>query len=320
MATLRTRRLTFTVLGLLGAAAPLSAAAEGEGLLASFARELGLAKDPTAPHPCTLAELRENPEAYRGVRVTLMLQMHERGQFWNPFFTRFAPENYVNFSAWGDEQRLWVASEYESDFPLLFVERRSEMARTILAAATYQRFQATAIVRDTFRGMPWIEVTKLSSLSDRITRGTLVHGARGRKWMDARKWTLAANEFDRAITDDLPDAARVGLLKDLSVCHYARGDRERTRTVLLAAAELNPKDAEVNAALESLLLEEEKPLPVEEPAPQAKEPAPQAEPPKKEEEAGKGTSNEGGATSDTGSGQGNSTDTPPRSDRGPDGK
>ncbi len=325
MATLRTRRILPTLLGLLGAAAPLAAASDGEGILAPFARELGLAKDPTASHETTLGNLRTNPDAYRNVRVTLTLQMNERTGFWNPFFTRFTPDNYVNFSAWGDEQRLWVAAEYGNEFPLLFVERRSETARTILAAEPFERFRVTAVVRDTFRGMPWIEVTKVKSLSEKLSRGTLVHGARGRKWMEAGKWTLAANEFDRAIAGDLPDASRVGLLKDLSVCHYARGDRDRTRSVLLAAADLDPKDPEVNAALEALLLEDEEAGASAETMREIMEAEPAAErrvPPAESTGHDHVETPEPGAdretTSDTP--QGNTTDPPKGTNQEPDGK
>ena len=139
MATLRTRRILPTLLGLLAAAAPFAAAQDDEGIFAPFARELGLAKDPTAPHETTLATLRGNPDAYRNVRVILTLQMNERTNFWNPFFTRFTPDNYVNFSAWGDEQRLWVAAEYGNEFPLFFVDRRSEPASQILSLLPSRR-------------------------------------------------------------------------------------------------------------------------------------------------------------------------------------
>ncbi len=325
MATLRTRRILPTLLGLLAAAAPFAAAQDDEGIFAPFARELGLAKDPTAPHETTLATLRGNPDAYRNVRVILTLQMNERTNFWNPFFTRFTPDNYVNFSAWGDEQRLWVAAEYGNEFPLFFVDRRSEPARKILAAEPFQRFRVTAIVRDTFRGMPWIEVTKVKSLSEKLARGTLVHGARGRKWMEAGKWALAANEFDRAIAGDLPDASRVGLLKDLSVCHYARGDRDKTRSVLLAAADLDPKDAEVNAALEALLLEDEEAgasaqsmREIMEPEPAPPRPAPPAESTDHDHVETPEKGADGGTTSDTP--QGNTTDHPQGTNREPDGK
>ncbi|MGH7151291.1 MAG: hypothetical protein ACREIU_11370, partial [Planctomycetota bacterium] len=172
---------------------------------------------------------------------------------------------------------------------------------------------------------PWVEVTKVKSLSERLSRGTLVHGARGRKWMEAGKWTLAANEFDRAIAGDLPDASRVGLLKDLSVCHYARGDRDRTRSVLLAAADLDPKDPEVNAALEALLLEDEEAGAsaetmreiMEAEAPPAK-PAPPVESTEHDHVETQEQGAEDGKTSDTP--QGNTTDRPQETNREPGGK
>ena len=248
-------RPTFVATFLFAALLAAPASAEDEGLLGKIGRGLGLIRDPSGPASMTLAALRENPEAFRGVRVTLTLQMHERTQFWNPFFTRFTPDSYVNFSAWSDDQRLWIRSEFEKDFALFFVERQSEALPVLLAAAPYTRLRVTAVVRDMFRGLPWIEVLKATPLSDKVSEGTLLHAARARRWMEAGKWSLATNEFERAITDGLPTEARVALMKDLGTCHFARGDRASARNVLAAAGELDPNDRQISEALEGLLRE-----------------------------------------------------------------
>lgn len=243
--------LASAFLGLL--AGPSFSDEESGGFLGALGRELGFRRNPTAVLPTTITELRTKPETFRGLTVRFTVQFHERTRFWNPFFTRFTRDEYMNFSAWGDEQPIWVESEFTNDFPLLFVDRRGSVLETFGTAEAFERYECEGIVRDLFLGMPWVEVTKAESISDRLTSGALLHAARGHRLLEAGQWTVAANELNRALSEDLPDRARVSLLKELGACHLKAGEWERARSVLRRAAKLDPKDPEIDRALRGLL-------------------------------------------------------------------
>jgi len=242
--------LASAFLGLL--AGPAVSGDEGGGFLGALGRELGLNRNPTGVLPTTLTEIRTKPETYRGLTVRFTIQFHERTRFWNPFFTRFTRDEYMNFSAWGDEQPIWIEAEYSNDFPLLFADRRGRVLETFGTAEAFDRFECEAMVRDLFLGKPWIEITKAERLSERLTTGTILHAARGHRLLEAGQWMVAMNEFNRALKDDLPDRARASVLKDLSVCHARTGDWDRARSLLRRAARLDPKDQDIDRALRSL--------------------------------------------------------------------
>ena len=61
------------------------------------------------PKEVSLGKVLDNPDSFLGVPVEFTVQFHETTKFYNPFFTRFTPDRYVNFAAWADEAALWMA-------------------------------------------------------------------------------------------------------------------------------------------------------------------------------------------------------------------
>ena len=74
-------------------------------------------------------------------------------------------------SAWADDAALWEKKAFETDFPHLFVRRDGADFRVVSSAAIYDRLAVCAVVRDVIKGKPWIEVTSVRKLPEKMTRG-----------------------------------------------------------------------------------------------------------------------------------------------------
>ena len=140
----------------------------------------------TTVHEYDLSRIRKKAESFRSLPIELEIQFHEtrRGNY--PFFTRFTDDNYMCFSAWGGEQALWHREEYADVYQFFFVERKVPAMRTILEAKPYQRIRISAVVRDVFRSMPYIEVTKAELLDDSVTEATIAAAAKAERPRDGR--------------------------------------------------------------------------------------------------------------------------------------
>ena len=88
----------------------------------------------------TLSEILKSSESFRNVPCEFTVTFHTYAQVYNPYFTRFLPENYLNFSAWADEQKIWQLEEYRNDFAYLFVDKRRPNLPDFLKLKRFDRF------------------------------------------------------------------------------------------------------------------------------------------------------------------------------------
>ena len=87
----------------------------------------------------TLSQLMKTPESFRAVPCEFTLTFHQFTQVYNPYFTRFVPERYLNFAAWGDEQEIWKVEEYFRDFLFLFVSKGAKNLTDFLKLERFDR-------------------------------------------------------------------------------------------------------------------------------------------------------------------------------------
>src|SRR5262249_17410180 len=138
---------------------------------------------------------------------------------------------------------------YESDFPYLFVRRDGADFRLVNGAAIYDRFAVTAVVRDVIKGKPWIEVTSVRKLPEKMSEGSLVHLVKGLTLRDHRRFEAAAREFEAAGADTLPLNVRLlGMREGAFALLYAKNPKAAEEK-LVAAQTLDPDSSETAAAL-----------------------------------------------------------------------
>jgi hypothetical protein len=268
------------------------------------------------PRQLQVEDLLKDPESYRGIPVRLELAFCGLGKLENPFFTRFTMANYINFACWNGQAMLWEREQYIDSFPLFFADRRLKVSEVFATAMPFERFEVHAIIRDTFRGLPWVEILSAKPLEDRLTKASVRHIRQAKLQLAKGNHSLAAGEFARALKAPLPRAHRLIVLKMAARNQEQLGNRSRANRYWGEAYALDPHDPEVRAAYNRILKsgpEDQRaaasgqgqpamrvaPIPPEQVpnTPPAGEANPPAEPPKGEPD--KGSSAPGGDGGDT---------------------
>ncbi len=195
----------------------------------------------TKPKETTLSAIRDNPEAFKNVWVTFEIQFGGLSTVYNPFFTRFVPTDYVGLSAWGTEQEIWKLEEFRKDFHFLFVDKRSSAAIPLYKLKKFQRARVVALVRNTFQGTAWIEITELTPLPKSLDEATLFHMVRGETLMKEGKWKAARAQLMKAsASPNAPGKVKGVIWSDLAVCYTKTGDFPQARKALALAKQAWP--------------------------------------------------------------------------------
>jgi len=197
----------------------------------------------------TLSQVRAEPEAYKNVKITFTVQFASLGRISNPFFTKFTPTDFANFYAWGDEQPIWREPVYNDVFGMLFLNKAHPMLEQLYGLRLYQRIVVTGVVRNTFQGMPWIEVTDFDLADGQLDTAVLTHLYRGEKLMDQRLWQRAVAELTLAPGAGVPPTALRATQKNLGVCMMRMGEAQAAIGYLESAAKMGAPDIEIQDLL-----------------------------------------------------------------------
>lgn len=168
-------------------------------------------------------EMVREPCALRGFEVRFTIQFHGLPARWQAGATRFGPGAFAAVDGWADEQRVWLADEFDSPAVRCFVRRGSELERTFASARTHQRFELRGVVREIWRGRPWIEVHSATPLAEEVGEATVFHAGRAVELIGDGSFVLADQALEVALSAPLPDAARaeLGRLRDLCAVEIA---------------------------------------------------------------------------------------------------
>jgi hypothetical protein len=230
-----------------------------------------------------LSKVLASPEAWRDVPVSFVVQFHQIGKAGTSFYTRFESDTWLNFSGWADDCALWEKRAFESDFPHLFVRRDAADCRVVSSASVYDRLAVSGIVRDVIKGRPWIEVTSVRPLLEKMTEASLVRLVKGLTLRDHRRFDAAAREFEAADADTLPVSVRIFGMREHAYALLNARKPKAAEERLLTALSLDPDNTETALAL-THVREVAKTMPSErtpivKPNPAAAQPPPEEEEP-----------------------------------------
>ena len=184
---------------------------------------------PVAPRS-TLSALMDVPEQRLGEAVTVVAQFRREIEDWNPFLSRFTPADHRCVEVWGDEQRLWIAEEYDAPMARLHVRRGTAAEAVIASSRPHDRLELELVVRELIAGSPWIEVTHAARTEEQTPEGTVLHAIRALEMIDREGWRIAISELDRALAPDLPGHVRRELESIRADCQET-WDALRARTL-----------------------------------------------------------------------------------------
>lgn len=202
------------------------------------------------PVPTSLAQIRAEPEAFKNVKVQFVVQYASLGKISNPFFTKFTPTDYANFYAWGDEQAIWRQNAYEDVFGMLFLSKSHPRLDQLYTLRLYERVKLTGVVRNTFQGMPWIEITDFDKVEGQLDTAVITHLFRGEKLMEQRLWQRAIAELALAPGQGVPENAVRQTHKDLGICLLRMGEAQLAISYLQSAAGMTKGgDPEIDSLL-----------------------------------------------------------------------
>ena len=185
------------------------------------------AKAPAVLPLTTWRELTDHPGRYTNKRLRLILQFQARVAAWNPYLTRFGMRDYGAYQFWGDDQRLWSLTDYQTAPVRLFARKHSVPELVLETARPYSRFEVEIVVREVFVDQPWAEIDSAVRLDEHVSEGTLIHASRATELMQNKSWKLAENELDQALIGPLPADAKRELEQLRDDCRQASAPKGR---------------------------------------------------------------------------------------------
>ena len=163
-------------------------------------------------------EIWSRPGDFLGGEVRFVVQHASWPEAWNPMATRFGAGDYKAWRAWGDDQLLWRADDYQRPRASIFVRRGGAAEWALEGIERYARYEVVGRVEAVLAGRPWIEVVGVRPLSEQVGDGSLVHARRGLVAFEDRHWQRAADEFQRALSSPVPPPARRELRRLRALC------------------------------------------------------------------------------------------------------
>jgi hypothetical protein len=182
-----------------------------------------------------LSDVIASPEAFRGRVLTFTCVFHRREREFNPLRTRFNAERYDNVSVWPDGKALWLAADFEQDFPFLYVPRAHPQHDDLLHQETFTRLEVTGRIEAVLDGSPFIELTAFHATGHRLGKDVVEKMLRAETYAlagDAGAQSIAVDNVQAAL-DDTPDLAPL----------YAARIRARLADLLRALGRTNEADA-----------------------------------------------------------------------------
>ena len=173
-----------------------------------------------------LSAMRANPDAFHNVKVQFVVQFASLGRIANPFFTKLTPTDFTNFYGWSDDQKLWQETDYNDVFGMLFLSKTNAQLEQLYTMSLYNRMRCTAVVRNTFQNIPWIEVLEFELLGEKLDTAVLAHLHRGEGLMEQRLWQRAISELSLAPGEGVPATATQAAHKNLGICLLRMGESQ----------------------------------------------------------------------------------------------
>jgi hypothetical protein len=162
-----------------------------------------------------LAELRAQPAAWIGQRISCVAQLAPLSGSFESLETGFDALHWRRFAFWSEGQRPWRAADFGDPAPYLFAPVGSTPALQLEAAGDYSAVRLIGSVEAVCLGEPWVRIEALEVLPQAIGAGAVLHASRAFDLLEQGQRRLALAELERALAAPLPEAAQLELVAEL---------------------------------------------------------------------------------------------------------
>lgn len=166
-------------------------------------------------------ELVEVPDGRLGETVQVHVQACSHPETWEPFLTRFSPEEYVCLRAWSDAQLPWLPDQYHAPRAVVFARRDSPWAELLGEAAPHERLALAVVPRAFQAGHLWVEVVGGQRSRRQLTEGAVLHVEKALTLLEREAPELARGQLERALAAPLPVHAVEAVRALVARCDHA---------------------------------------------------------------------------------------------------
>jgi tetratricopeptide (TPR) repeat protein len=193
-----------------------------------------------------------NPSAYKYVNVRFNAVLNRVGEKgFVPWLTTFDPENYISFSAWAGEAKLWTSEDRARSYPLLFLRKDSPSLNDLLTAGRFSLVRISATVMGDYELKPWLNVNRIEVLEQSVyTDDALADLALAKEAMAAKKPAVAIRHYENALGGIWTAALRLDIHLTLARLYEGRGDLEAALNHYKGALTNDPDNAEALSGVE----------------------------------------------------------------------
>ena len=202
--------------------------------------------------PVKLEELLKDPHGWKGKEVSFICTFHKVSTLFNPYYTRFVPDEYVNFAVWPLTTKLWVKDQYLDSHKFVFLEKGHKQYEKLMELEKFTRLKLTGYVQSSFKSTPWIEIRHIEVLSGGISKGSLKYIILGDRAAARKNWQAALGYYNKAAAMTLPEEVMASVSKKRASTLHRMGRNEAARVALGPALAFNPDDVEAVALMDEM--------------------------------------------------------------------
>jgi tetratricopeptide (TPR) repeat protein len=210
--------------------------------------------DPSGYTKVDLRELSTAPQDFLHRKVCFNACFAGKTNLYQPFRTQFTDTDYVNFTVWPSEARLWLREEMDASLPYMYVARDAggiieknpeQLLEKLDGFKRYQPLVIYGTVASDYNQTAWIAVEafrpvkRAAYTADAIRRLQLATERYDQKLFD-----LAAKDFAAALVLGVPPEVEGGVRRSLGLSRLAIGDYAGAVEELATARRLGAADAD----------------------------------------------------------------------------
>lgn len=209
--------------------------------------------DPTLKYKeVAFKDIVRSPASYKGLDVQFEAMFYKREEtVWSHFYTPFHQDDYVSFSVWPLDARIWELDGHLGSVPTLYVRKTNDYMTDFLECEAYSRVIVKGNIRSDYETRPWIEVHRVEmEQQDIFTPESLRNLISGLTDASERRPALARERLEKAIQGPMSNEAHYVANMTLGRLYEEANNFVRAEYFFDRALDHKPEDAAAKEGVE----------------------------------------------------------------------